>query len=219
MVRVILLFAAATLLACSAGAQPRLEDLTLIGTVIRADAESSMATISAKTKDSRQNYFRKAKVPGVGAVKKIEREKVTLVLDSTKEEVVIRTPPYDPSKAVKSGVTKSAKDNSNHEYHLPRMEIDAAIEDLPKLVMEMGTSPVSDGKGGIDGFRVTFIKPGSIFSKLGLSESDIIQEVNGQRIRGVTDALELFSQLRDSSLIKVQIGREKKKIVLTYLIR
>ncbi|HEX4924192.1 MAG TPA: hypothetical protein VFV50_08900, partial [Bdellovibrionales bacterium] len=59
--------------AAQAGERPAELGLTLVGTVIRPEAAQSMATISAKARDSRNNYYQTHKVPRVGAVKKIER--------------------------------------------------------------------------------------------------------------------------------------------------
>ena len=191
----------------------------LIGTIIRTAPEISLATISKTKPDSRENYFVNAKIDPGTTVVKIEREKVTLRFYPSGDEAVIRTPPYDPSKSVKAGFTKTAKGGKDYEFHLSRSEVDILLKNISQVIMDAATEPAVNARGEITGFKLTYIKPGGIFERLGLSEGDVIQEVNGRKLKGPSDAVDLFYQLQGSSLIKVQVGRAGQKTGLTYLIR
>ncbi|MEQ1875954.1 MAG: hypothetical protein ABL958_04860 [Bdellovibrionia bacterium] len=190
--------------------------LNLIGTVIRD--EGSFATISKEKPDSRANYKVDERPVVQVKIVKIEREKVTLIVYPRKATYVLRTPPYDPSKAVKSGFIKTAEPGKDHEFNLARKEVDKLLENFASIIMDAGSEPVKEGEKVV-GFKLTFINSGSVFEKLGLSEGDIIREVNGRKIDSIQAGLDLFYQLRDSSIIKVRLDRSGKTSNITYLIR
>jgi hypothetical protein len=75
---------------------------------------------------------------------------------------------------------------------------------------------IKDGKPS--GFKLYAIRPGSFFSRLGFQNGDAIEKVNGYELTSPDKALEIYSQVRAVSELKVQISRGGKPILLTYRI-
>ena len=58
-----------------------------------------------------------------------------------------------------------------------------------------------------------------MFAKLGLSNGDTIQKVNGFELTSADKALEVYSSLRDAKSLMVSIERRGKPVTLTYTIK
>ena len=67
-----------------------------------------------------------------------------------------------------------------------------------------------------NGYKITYIQPNSIFTKLGLRRGDILIEVNGRRLLNDSDAWDLYQNLNKFDEIRVKILRNNKEKVLKY---
>ena len=74
-----------------------------------------------------------------------------------------------------------------------------------------------DGK--VIGMRVMGITPGSLPERLGLSNGDRLERVNGCELSNVHNALMLYTRLRSLSRLDVALERRGRKITNTYFIR
>lgn len=127
--------------------------------------------------------------------------------------------PTKSKTTIKSLIGTTIKPGTDYTFNLKRTEVDKALGNITDLLYEAATEPVVDKGGNTTGFKLTYIEPASIFEKIGFTAGDIIKKVNGRKVDGPSAALELFTELRDSSSIKVQIERFGKSSNLTYLIR
>jgi type II secretion system protein C len=66
------------------------------------------------------------------------------------------------------------------------------------------------------GYMITYIKPGSIFSKIGLKRGDILLEVNGRKLRNDADAWDLYKHAKEFNNFEIKILRNHKEKVLNY---
>ncbi len=67
-----------------------------------------------------------------------------------------------------------------------------------------------------DGYEITYIKPGSIFDKLGLRIGDKIIEVNGRKLKNDADAWDLYKNADNFNYFEIKIKRNNKIKVLSY---
>lgn len=67
-----------------------------------------------------------------------------------------------------------------------------------------------------DGYEITYIKPGSIFDKLGLHIGDKIIEVNGRKLKNDADAWDLYKNADNFNYFEIKIKRHNKIKVLNY---
>ena len=74
-----------------------------------------------------------------------------------------------------------------------------------------------DGKP--EGFKLFSIRPGSIYSMLGIVNGDIINKINGINLSSPEKALEIYEKLRTADKFVVDLSRRGKDMKFTYLIK
>lgn len=132
-------------------------------------------------------------------------------------------PPADtsPTKvAEKEEVKKGSEDNVNMEggkYLVDQREIDNALTNLDRLYTEIRAVPnFQDGK--VTGMKVLSVKPGSVFSKLGLKRGDILSRINGIEL-DVRRGFDIFNQLKDQKSFTLDLVRGGTTQTFDYEIR
>lgn len=84
----------------------------------------------------------------------------------------------------------------------------------PKKFLEMAQFyPTDEGK--VSGFKVSNIDKGSLLSKLGLEDDDVLARINGKSVNSPQKLLKMYSQLSKSSLVTVDILRQGQNKKLT----
>ena len=111
------------------------------------------------------------------------------------------------------GVTKV----SETDYNIEGSEIDRVLNNLSEVATKARIVP-SFKNGKPNGFKLFSIKPGSIYSKIGLRNGDVIQSVNGHEMNSPDKALEIYQKLKDSSSITVDIQRRGRAMTMNYSI-
>jgi hypothetical protein len=133
------------------------------------------------------------------------------------------TPPGTPS-APDPDAEKRAEliDKSIRKIDDTRYEIKASLVDA-MLANPMGFAKgarivpaMKNGKP--DGIKLYAIRPGSFYAKLGLTNGDTIQAVNGMELSSVDKGLEIYTKLRDSKKLEVAVLRRGKPLTITYTI-
>lgn len=189
--------------------------LTLAGTIIHSDPSKSLGTVRFNSSGSSDAYRVKGKISTLATVVELKRETMLIINYSNQKKEVLHIPAYDSSKAASA----KAIDSGTKEMQVSRSMIDQVTKDLPRFLQDAGSRPVMGADGKISAFELTFIKPGSVFDQLGLKVGDKILTVNGQRVTSVQAAVEVYNQLRDSSMIDLKIGRGDREVPITYYIR
>ncbi len=94
-------------------------------------------------------------------------------------------------------------------YAVEKGEVDRVMNNLSQVASQARLVPnFKNGKSS--GFKIFSIRPGSIFSKLGLKNGDIIQKINGYEMNSPDKALELYQKLKETSNLGVEITRHGK---------
>ena len=165
-------------------------------------------------------------------VKEIERERV-IVINNNRREFIDGTPgdgqtpvvaapivakPIDngppPSVALGSGV----KQISDNDYEIPRAEIDKTLANLNDVAMQARIVPAF--KDGVaQGFKLFSIRPDSIYSKIGIQNGDVIKRINGFDLNSPEKALEIYSKLKESSRIDIEVERNGAAVRKTYNVK
>lgn len=96
---------------------------------------------------------------------------------------------------------------------LNRSEMERAMRDLPALMTQAGFAP--DQRNGVFGLNLTFVKPESIFARLGLRANDLLVEANGQTLTSIADLGRLGGLARENRL-RVELLRDGENVVLEY---
>jgi len=67
-----------------------------------------------------------------------------------------------------------------------------------------------------EGYKIVFVKPGSIFQKIGLKKGDILIEVNGKKLKNDQDAWALYKNAEKFNEFEIKLKRNNQTKVLYY---
>ncbi len=127
----------------------------------------------------------------------------TLKIVETKEGPIL---PHSPAAApgVAPGTTV-----------LSRSEIDEGLQDMGSLLRQALVRPYFTA-GVPDGFLISNIRPGSLYTKMGIFDGDIIQEVNHRKIQTADDVMGLLSTVKSGSSLSLTVKRQGNQEMLNY---
>lgn len=118
-----------------------------------------------------------------------------------------------PASGEITGVTKV----SNTDYRVERAEVDRALSNLNEVATQARIVP-SFKNGKANGFKMFSIKKGSIYDRIGLTNGDVIQKINGYDMNSPDRALEIYGKLRDATSLTIELTRGTANMTLNYAI-
>lgn len=114
----------------------------------------------------------------------------------------------------RKGITKSG----NNNFSIDRGVLKKALEN-PKMFQDGARVLPNYSSGRINGFKVSGLKSGSIFSDLGVQSGDVITQVNGKPLNSPNEALKLYQKLGSAGDISIQVERGGKPVDLKFNIK
>lgn len=204
----------------------------LLGTLVSENMpEWSVSSIQDIVTLKTGTYMIGDRVQGAEVVE-IERLRV-IVINNNRREFIDNTPgdgtmpappPVISAKAVDSGPPPSValgagvKQLSDNDYEIPRAEIDKTLANLNDVAMQARIVPAF--KDGVaQGFKLFSIRPDSIYSKIGIQNGDVIKRINGFDLNSPEKALEIYSKLKESSRIDIEVERNGAAVRKTYNVK
>lgn len=206
----------------------------LLGTLVSDTMpEWSVASIQDIVTLLTKTYMVGDRVQGAEIVE-IERLRVIIInnnrrefIDSTPGDGSGAPPPPSPvisARAVDTGPPPSValgtgvKQLSDNDYEIPRAEIDKTLANLNDVAMQARIVPAF--KDGVaQGFKLFSIRPDSIYSKIGIQNGDVIKRINGFDLNSPEKALEIYSKLKESSRIDIEVERNGAAVRKTYNVK
>lgn len=199
-------------------------NITLLGTVSGVD-ETAVAVIQEPAKRS-QSLYKIGDTVQNATIVKILRGKVILSVGGKNQVLTMeentagskqtfgsrspRTPTRSPSPATTPASTSTIT--------LERTMVNEALNDVTKLLSQVRVRPhYRDGKP--DGLMLTQIRPNTIFTRLGLRNGDVIQNVGGQQIGNPDDIMSFYEELKSGSPVSLEIMRRGRQKSLSYRFR
>lgn len=199
----------------------------LSATMVAEPAEWSFAVLDDGENDEERLMRTNQKIADF-TLAAIQRERVVLVKGGSFECVVLgekkkkkkpsRTKTARKSKSsnsskIKDGIKKTGK----NQYQIDREMLNEQLDDLSKLSKGARVIPhYRDGRP--QGFKIVGVRPGSLYSHIGVRSGDVLKGVNGEEITSPNKALELYEQLKNSGNVNVEIERRGRKVALEYTI-
>ncbi len=101
-------------------------------------------------------------------------------------------------------------------YDIDQSEFDKALSNVSRLMTEARAVPELDGSGANIGFKLVYLKEGSLFEKIGIEKMDVLTRINGFELNTPEKALQLFSKLRSASKFTIDLKRGDQSITLDY---
>lgn len=211
--------------------------LALLATNIGPTDAESYATIINNDNQKQGAYAVGEQVPGAtnsGKIRSIHFKYIDfehngrterLVLLGAPPPVVAAPTPETPAVAsAESGDDMQASiDNGIKKIDDSNYEIDKSLVEkvlLNPMAVAKGARVVPSMKNGKpDGFKLYAIRPSSAFAKLGLTNGDTLQSINGFELTSADKALEVYTKLREATSLEVEVTRRGKPVTLKYSIK
>ncbi len=115
---------------------------------------------------------------------------------------------------ISSNVRKTGQDS----YEIDRSGLDNALNNSGDLSRQARVIPhYRDGKQ--QGFKIVGIRPGSIYSNLGVNSGDILTSLNQDALNTPDQSLALFEYLKNNDNVALDIERRGRKVTLEYSIK
>jgi general secretion pathway protein C len=192
--------------------------LKLVGTAVSSKPEDSSAIIEDLS-TRKQDVYREGDEVKNTRIKKILRHNV--IINSGRRDEVLTMEEDEgteksaaPARPIRGRPTPPSQASS---IQLDREELESQMADLNELMQQVRIRPFMEGRNPA-GFLVSNIKPGSLFSKMGLRNGDVIQGVNGDTITTPDQAIELYESLMQGGTIDLDIKRGRRTEKLRYAV-
>jgi general secretion pathway protein C len=199
-------------------------NITLLGTVSGVD-ESAVAVIQEPAKRT-QSLYKIGDTIQNATIVKILRGKVILSVGGKNQVLTMEENTAGPKQTFGSrspGSPSSLPSRpttpaSTSTITLDRTMVNEALGDVTKLLSQVRVRPhYKDGTP--DGLMLTQIRPNTIFTRLGLRNGDVIQNVGGRQIGNPDDIMSFYEELRSGSPVSLEITRRGRKKNLSYRFR
>ncbi|HUJ57975.1 MAG TPA: type II secretion system protein GspC [Kofleriaceae bacterium] len=203
--------------------------LVLLATNVGAKPEDSYATV-INTESQHQGSFSVGDpIPGAtGKLKEIHYKYIDfennghierLVLQGAQAPVVAAVEPK-PAEGddLQAQIDNGVKKIDDSTYEIDKSLMDKALGNPMLFAKGARVVPAMTG-GKASGFKLYAIRPDSVFAKLGLTNGDTLDAINGFQMTSMDQALEVYSKLREANSFQVDITRRGKQMTLKYNVR
>ena len=197
------------------------------------------STITTKSYyiDLSSKFFTNSKTNNILPIKKLnfklkaiynnKNQGFIIIEDNLKTHFINLNETYKGYKLIKIGLKYAIFKKNNKMYKISFKNID--VKNSTSYLSKVSKSTLIEYKNnptkiwnniGIiqdkKGYKITYIKPGSIFEKLGLKRGDVIIEVNGKRLLNDEDAWYLYKNALNFTNVNILILRNNQQKVLHY---
>ena len=105
-------------------------------------------------------------------------------------------------------------DAGDHKI-VDRSLLEHYAKNMDDIYKNIGITEVKEGNT-LKGFKITFVKRGSVFAKLGVKRGDMIKSINGQEINSYNAAFETYKNIGKAENLTLVIQRGKEEMELEY---
>ncbi len=180
--------------------------LKLLGTVVAG--ESSAAIIAIKAGAKQQAYFIGDSIQAGVTLQSVEANAIVVNRGGTLERISLEEGDKLASSPIAATVstTPNQQPARNMNKTMSRAHLQKQLSNFPALLTQARAMP-HFVNGKIAGFNVTNIAPGSLYQQAGLQNGDIIVSVNGEKITGAQQAMGIYTKLKSSSSLDLELIR------------
>lgn len=203
----------------------------LVGTMVANRPEWSMANVEDLASNTTTVYMVGDAIQTAEVIE-IERLRVYINNSGRKEYIdaeagsgaapVVAAAPAHTAVAAATppaaGVGSGIRALNDDTYEIPKDEIQKAMSNLNDIAMQARIVPAFKD-GASTGFKLFSIRPNSLYSKIGIQNGDVIRRINGFEINSPDKALEIYSKLKESSRIEIELERGGSAVRKTYNVR
>ena len=201
--------------------------LRIKGILYTSDPKSGLISLTLTTKNLTKNYsvgsslFKQA-LPSV-ILSEIYPKKIIFFNKGQKEYLELDPTTKKPESSFTRKVKKKPSlSNDNYEedgFKREGQSITVTEEyrqkllttEFAKILRDVRALPYKDASNTIIGYRLSQLKQGSIFDKVGLKDNDIVTEINGVQLGNASQAIRYLQSLRNKNEVQMEVMRNGKK--------
>jgi general secretion pathway protein C len=143
-----------------------------------------------------------------------ENYKVMLAEKGKSEVSLDRSSPSEDSEKKPDGPIGEIVNEGSAKI-IDRSLIEHYAENMDDIYKNIGIKEVH-GKKGLEGFKISFIKHGSPFSKLGIKRNDVIKSINGQAMTDYKAGFSVYKGIKDTENLSIVVVRDNEEMELEY---
>jgi len=106
----------------------------------------------------------------------------------------------------------------DNKYEISRAKLDSTLANLNEVATQARIVP-NFQNGQANGFKLFSIRPGSLYSAIGIQNGDVITNINGYEMNSPEKALEIYTRLKDARNIKLTYQRNGQSMSSEYAIQ
>ena len=139
---------------------------------------------------------------------------ITLIISTKGDAGIKSTKPSSVPASSGSKVEGDVVDAGDHKI-IDKSLIDHYAKNMDDIYKNIGIVEVKKGNV-LQGFRISFIRKGSPFAKLGIRRGDVIKSINGQEIDSYQAAFDVYKNIQNIENLTLGIQRGKDEMELEY---
>ncbi len=191
--------------------------ITIMGAIVQADTDNNVALIkeeSGKVHAIKKNHVVSNKYKVINITEKY----IELITKDAKRYLVYQNKfanEFASFNKTQNGPQLDANDiyredgfeRNKGQITMTGMYRDNLVkQDLAKVLMQATAEPYMEG-GSVIGFKLSQIDDGSIYSKSGLQNGDIVTGINNHALNSVAGSIALLRSLKNTERIDMEIRR------------
>ncbi|MFZ5481032.1 MAG: type II secretion system protein GspC [Myxococcota bacterium] len=195
-------------------------DVRLLATIVAEVPawSSALISIGGGKEAKAEGYVIGDEIGGEGRITAIDQKKVCTDGGSCiciGGEVAKAGSAATTEGAGEGGVSKTG----DNKFQVDQSVIDDAMNNFETLAGQIRVVPHKDSSGNVDGYRLSAIRRGSLFDKLGIKNGDIVHAVNGQPLTSTEGALSTYQTLKNERSFSFELTRRNQRQTLEYEVR
>lgn len=202
-------------------------DVILIATMVAEPSQFSSALISGKSKEDKAFGY------GIGdelmGAKILDIQQMAVKLEVNGEvewlypdNAAVKEKPAGGGPVTKTTVKDDPEAGITTEggkIIVERRVVDEALANVETLATKMRVVPHKGADGAVDGYRLSAIRRGSLFDKLGIKNGDVVHGVNGMPLTDTDGAFQAFQTLQTESAFTFEVTRRNQRQTFEYEVR
>ena len=182
--------------------------LKLKGTIVDKNGKYSTAIIEDLARKSQALYHVGDRVKNA-LIKQIARTYV-IVNTGSRDEILAMNPDEIGKKS-----TPQIQRTGSGKIKVARKLIEHSMSNLASIMQDALIKPYFR-RGMVEGFKITRIRNGSLYSQLGLKNGDVLVAINNEKLDDPRKLLTLYDRFKNLNEIKLKIKRRGRQEILSY---
>ena len=182
--------------------------LKLKGTIVDKNGKYSTAIIEDLARKSQDLYHVGDKVKNA-LIKKIARTYV-IINTGSRDEILAMNPDEMGKKS-----SPQIQRTGSGKIKVSRKLIEHSMSNLASIMQDALIKPYFR-RGKVEGFKITRIRNGSLYSQLGLKNGDVLIGINNEKLDDPKKLLTLYDRFKNLNEIKLKIKRRGRQEILSY---